>query len=82
MAEAEADRLYISTNGFLHAIGLDDARIRAEHEAFVRAEYDRCHPDDSFDDLKRRARFSKEDQGLLSEWLALGALRAGEQAGA
>lgn len=76
MAEAEADRLYMSSNGFLHPIGGADARARAAQEAFVRAEYDRCHPDDSFDDLKRRARFSKEDQGLLSEWLALAALHA------
>lgn len=32
--------------------------------------YDRCHPDDSFLDLKRRAAFSKEDRMLLRDWLA------------
>lgn len=39
-------------------------------EAIAREAYDRCHPDDSFDDLTRRARFSKEDRGLLGDWLA------------
>jgi len=43
-------------------------RIR-ELESRVRAEYERCHPRESFDDLKRRARFSKEDKGLLRQWL-------------
>ncbi|HEU4661313.1 MAG TPA: hypothetical protein VFS63_11685 [Pseudolabrys sp.] len=42
-------------------------------EAFARAEYERLHPDDTFDDLKRRARFSKEDEGLLRDWLAAAA---------
>lgn len=31
--------------------------------------YDRCHPDDSFDDLVRRSPFSKEDRRLLEDWL-------------
>jgi hypothetical protein len=43
--------------------------LRDDREAATRAEYERLHPDDSFDDLQRRARFSKEDQGLLREWL-------------
>ena len=48
----------------------------ADHEeerldALIRAEYERCHPDDTFDDLKRRARFSKEDRCLLRDWRAL-----------
>jgi hypothetical protein len=32
--------------------------------------YDRCHPDDSFADLKRRSAFSKEDRCLLRDWLS------------
>ncbi len=40
-------------------------------EALVRADYEKYHPDDGFDDLQRRARFSKEDKGLLRDWLAL-----------
>lgn len=39
-------------------------------EDAARTVYDRCHPDDSFDDLKRRAAFSKEDRCLLRDWLA------------
>lgn len=38
-------------------------------EDAARAAYDACHPDDSFDDLKRRAAFSKEDRCLLRDWL-------------
>ena len=32
--------------------------------------YDRCHPRDSFADLERRARFSKEDRRLMEDWIA------------
>lgn len=39
-------------------------------EAAARAAYDACHPADSFDDLKRRAVFSREDRFLLRDWLA------------
>lgn len=39
-------------------------------EQAARAAYDECHPDDGFDDLKRRAAFSKEDRCLLRDWLA------------
>jgi len=39
-------------------------------ETIARAAYDRCHRDDTFDDMKRRAAFSREDQGLLADWLA------------
>lgn len=42
---------------------------------FVRGDYDRSHPDDTLDDLMRRARFDKHDKGLLREWLALAAER-------
>ena len=40
-----------------------------EEEA-LRVEYDRCHPDDTFDELKARAAFSKEDRHLLRQWRA------------
>ena len=43
--------------------------LGADRDSSIRAEYERLHPDDNFDDLKRRARFSKEDKGLLREWL-------------
>ncbi len=38
-------------------------------EEVARAAYDRCHPDDTFAALKHRSRFSKEDEGLLRQWL-------------
>lgn len=39
-------------------------------EARVAAAYERCHPGDSVADLKKRAQFSKEDRGLLADWMA------------
>ncbi|HEY9055844.1 MAG TPA: hypothetical protein VIN77_01720 [Aurantimonas sp.] len=56
--------------------GADAAQDQGRLEALVRADYERCRPDDSFEDLKRRARFSKEDKGLLRDWLALAEQRA------
>lgn len=49
-------------------------------EAFIRDDYERCHPDDTFDDLRRRARFAKEDKGLLADWMALAETRARDEA--
>jgi len=49
-------------------------------ETLIRADYERCHPDDTFDDLRRRARFAKEDKGLLADWMAVAAARAEEGA--
>lgn len=39
-------------------------------DALARRLYDRCHPDDSFDEMRQRARFSQEDRGLLRDWRA------------
>jgi hypothetical protein len=69
----------ISENGIRNPIGPADEREWAYHEFLIRADYDRCHPGETFDDLKYRARFSKEDQGLLSEWMTLAAWRAAER---
>ena len=41
-----------------------------ELEALIRRDYERCHPGDTLDDLKRRAAFSKQDRGLLRDWMA------------
>ena len=46
-------------------------------EAIAREAYDRCHPDDTFAALKHRAPFSKEDRGLLQQWLAFACDAAG-----
>jgi hypothetical protein len=40
-------------------------------ESLIRT--DGCHPNDSFEDLKRQAHFAKEDRGLLRDWLATAA---------
>lgn len=42
-------------------------------ESLIRRDYERCHPGDTLDDLKRRAAFSKEDRGLLRDWMAIAA---------
>jgi len=52
------------------------ANLRPSHnglqmlEMHVGDAYQRCHPDDSFHDLKARTHFSKEDRGLLKDWIA------------
>ena len=45
-------------------------------ELLIRSDYERCHPEGTWEDLKRRARFSKEDKGLLRDWMALARDRA------
>jgi hypothetical protein len=54
-------------------------RNRAIWETLVRDEFERCHPDDTFEDLRRRAAFSKEDRGLLRDWMAIANARAAAQ---
>jgi hypothetical protein len=49
---------------------------RKHLESLIRADYERCHPDDTLDDLKRRASFSREDRGLLRDWMTLARSRA------
>lgn len=53
-----------------------DEAERAYLESLVREDYDRCHPGETFDDMKRRGSFSKEDRGLYRDWLAVAAARA------
>jgi len=48
----------------------NDAKRQLLVEEAARAAFNRCHPGDSFDDMKRRAPFSKEDRYLLADWLA------------
>ena len=55
--------------------------VESHIEAVAREAYDRCHPDDTFEALKRRASFSKEDHGLLQQWLAFARASAGVAAG-
>ena len=51
-------------------------------ESLIRADYERCHPDEKLEDIKRRAAFSKYDKGLLRDWMAVAATRAGAAKGA
>lgn len=53
-----------------------DLAERAYLESLVDADYEHSHPEETLDDLKRRASFSKEDKGLLRDWMAVAAARA------
>jgi hypothetical protein len=54
--------------------GNDDHR--ALLESLAREAYERCRPDDTFADLKRRMPFSKEAAGLYRDWMTIAAARA------
>ncbi len=45
-------------------------------ESLIRGDFARCHPGETLDDVRRRAAFSKEDKGLLRDWMAIAAARA------
>jgi hypothetical protein len=75
MTEAETAKLRMAANGVWEVIGPEDGKLFAYYESLVAPDYDRCHPDDSFEAMKVRARFSKEDQGLLKQWMALAAAK-------
>ncbi len=45
-------------------------------ESLIRDDFERCHPGETLADVKRRASFSKEDKGLLRDWMAVAAKRA------
>jgi hypothetical protein len=68
--EAEFARLTMFLNGILELVAPASAEHRARIIALAAREYQRCHPGDSFENLIARARFSKEDKGLLRDWLA------------
>lgn len=69
--EGSEPRLTIALNGVLQPIGPARAEDRARLEALAAREYVRCHPDDTFENLVARARFSKEDRGLLRDWMVM-----------
>ena len=45
-------------------------------ESLICDDFDRCHPGDTLEDLKRLASFSREDRGLLRDWMAIAARSA------
>lgn len=59
-----------------HHVNPADAAERDYLESLIREDFARCHPDETLDDVKRRASFSKEDKGLLRDWMAVAATRA------
>jgi hypothetical protein len=46
-----------------------EPHIAPAREAWIRQRYERIHSDDTFEDLLRRAAFSKHDAGLLAHWI-------------
>lgn len=56
---------------------VDDAE-RAHLESLIRDDFERCHPEDSWADIKRRSVFSKQDRGLLRDWMAIAVVRAAQ----
>lgn len=67
------------TNSY-HFVQPATAAERTDLESLVRADYALCHPGETLDDLKRRARFAKEDKGMYRDWLSVAARRAEEAA--
>jgi hypothetical protein len=59
-----------------HDLQPADEEEQAYLESLIREDFERCHPGETLDDVKRRASFSKEDRGLLRDWMAIAAKRA------
>ena len=59
-----------------HFVCPADETERAYLESLIREDFERCHPGETLEDIKRRASFSKEDKGLLRDWIAIAAIRA------
>lgn len=66
---SSADRSFVQSGAF-------PDQETAFLESLVRADYERSHPGETFEDMKRRSRFSADDKGLLREWMALASQRA------
>ncbi len=60
--------MWTSSNYSLHPVSEEE---RNYLESLIREDFERCHPGDTLDDLKRRASFSREDKGLLRDWMAI-----------
>ena len=59
-----------------HYVCPADDSERAYLESLIHEDFDRCHPGKTLEDVKRRTSFSKEDRGLLRDWMAIAATRA------
>ena len=63
------------SNSHHHVDPIDDAG-RVYLESLIRDDFEQSHQDDSLDDMKRRSVFSKEDRGLLRDWMSVATARA------
>jgi hypothetical protein len=68
------------SNAHHHARPADETE-RTYLESLIREDFERCHPGETLDDTKRRASFSKEDKGLLRDWMTVAAMRAAAERG-
>ncbi len=59
-----------------HYVNPANQAERAHLESLIRKDFEQCHPGETLEDVKRRASFSKEDKGLLRDWMAVAAMRA------
>jgi hypothetical protein len=60
-----------------HYVDPADEAERNLLESLIREDFERCYPDDTIEDLRRRASHSRHDKGLLRDWMSLAATRAG-----
>lgn len=79
MTERTQDPVYMSEDGLWRAIEPENPELRTRYEALIREDFERSHPHDTLEALRHRARFSKEDQGLLRDWMDVAARRARER---
>jgi hypothetical protein len=59
-----------------HYVRPADEAERAYLESLIREDFERCHPGETLEDVRRRAAFWKEDKGILRDWMAVAAIRA------
>jgi hypothetical protein len=69
------------SNSYHHVNPATEAE-RIHLESLIREDFEQCHPGETLEDVKRRASFSKEDKGLLRDWMAVAAIRATADGGA
>ena len=62
----------------LHSDLLASHRIPSEIETLARELFERACRDDSFDALKRRAAFDRQDAGRLKHWISVARTMAAE----
>ena len=63
------------SNSYYFVCPADEAEC-AHLESLIREDFEHCHPGETLEDSKHRTSFSKEDKGLLRDWMAVAAIRA------